>query len=279
MRSLILAVALALATILTSTTGTYARSDTREETPQESAGSFQIRIFVESSELKTLSNVRSWIRNETTAERIMRHKDCLAHALHFEGGSTGEPEIGLRFIGKTITGRASENLSKWGGSDVCDVVFRKVGEICQFTFACLPASQRTPVAGAAWELSKRIAAEEIEGGNTDLEHVSQRHYLNPEQTSSRMICLFDREYVLLTQAASHIFYRVPRDKDEFRALQASDPQSCKDWREELRQAAAATAARVALAKKKKIQMAKRIQNAKYASLKLKTKKNKRYSKR
>ena len=63
---------------------------------------------------------------------------CLALAIYFEGGSTSEAEVGQRHIARVVVERAKANLRKWGGSDLCDVVFYKKAGVCQFSFACLP---------------------------------------------------------------------------------------------------------------------------------------------
>ena len=74
---------------------------------------------------------------------------CMALAVYFEGGSSAESEEGQRHIARVIHQRAKANLRKWGGSDVCDVIFYNRAGVCQFSFACLPTAQRTPRGGAA----------------------------------------------------------------------------------------------------------------------------------
>src|SRR5688572_8187847 len=78
------------------------------------------------------------------------HLYCLALAVYFEGGSTGETEEGQRHIARVVVERARANRRVWGGSDLCNVVFYKRGGTCQFSFACLPIARRTPKGGPAW---------------------------------------------------------------------------------------------------------------------------------
>ncbi len=66
---------------------------------------------------------------------------CLALGIFFEGGSTGEPDIGQRHIARVITERAKADRPYWGGKTICGVVFYK-RTICQFSFACLPLARR-----------------------------------------------------------------------------------------------------------------------------------------
>ena len=71
------------------------------------------------------------------------HLYCLALAVYFEGGSTVESEEGQRHIARVVAERAKANRRKWGGGDICDVVFYRKNGVCQFSFACLPSARRT----------------------------------------------------------------------------------------------------------------------------------------
>ena len=83
-------------------------------------------------------------------------------AIFFEGGSTGEPEIGMRHIARVIAERAKANRTEWGGNTICGVVFYKSSN-CQFSFACLPLARRTPKPGPAWDASARNRARAARG--------------------------------------------------------------------------------------------------------------------
>ncbi len=50
---------------------------------------------------------------------------CLTLGIYFEGGSTGEPEIGQRHIARVIMERAKADRPYWGGKTICGVVFYK----------------------------------------------------------------------------------------------------------------------------------------------------------
>src|SRR5918999_4189621 len=78
---------------------------------------------------------------------------CLTLAIYFEGGSTREPEIGQRHIARVITERAKADRPIWGGNTICGVVFYKRGKTCQFSFACLPLTRRTPKLNELWDRS------------------------------------------------------------------------------------------------------------------------------
>src|SRR5687767_6878050 len=66
------------------------------------------------------------------------HLYCMALAVYFEGGSTAENLEGQQHIASVVFERAKANVRKWGGADICDVVFYKRAGVCQFSFACLP---------------------------------------------------------------------------------------------------------------------------------------------
>jgi len=136
------------------------------------------------------------------------HEYCLALALYFEGGSTGESEEGQRHIARVVVERAKANKRKWGGPDLCDVVFYRRGGVCQFSFACLPSARRTPRGGAAWNRSLAIARDELAGRSSVTER-SIRYYMNAALTPDRNACRFRREFVPVVQAGRHEFFREP----------------------------------------------------------------------
>ncbi len=172
---------------------------------------------------------------------------CAALAVYFEGGSTFETEEGQRHIARVVVERAKANRRKWGGSDICDVVFYKRAGVCQFTFACLPLARRTPRGGAAWEHSLAIAKDEIEG-RSDLSERSIRYYMNPKLTSDRNACRFRKEFVPVADAGRHQFFREPTT-EERAELMRSDPAECKRYEAALE--AKKRAAKAAAERKKK----------------------------
>jgi hypothetical protein len=150
---------------------------------------------------------------------------CMALAVFFEGGSTGESEEGQRHIARVVNERARANRRKWGGDDVCDVVFYNRRGVCQFTFACLPLARRTPRGGAAWTYALAIADDELAGASP-LEERSIRYYMNPALTPPRNACRFRKEFVPVIVAGRHHFFREPTPAERT-TLAASEFAECK----------------------------------------------------
>jgi hypothetical protein len=130
---------------------------------------------------------------------------CMTLAIFFEGGSTGEPEVGMRHIARVIAERAKANRREWGGPTICGVVFYKRSK-CQFSFACLPLARRTPKPGPAWDASREIARAELEGRNDETPDLI-RYYMNAPLSNPRSACMFRKEFVRVTIAGRHEFFR------------------------------------------------------------------------
>src|SRR5712671_4461532 len=175
---------------------------------------------------------------------------CIALAVYFEDGSTSETPDGQRQIARVVRERAKADRSKWGGRDICNVVFYKRGGVCQFSFACLPLARRTPRGGSRWDRAMAVASEELLGNEAG---AGARYYMNPAITSDRNACRFRKEFVPLFEAGRHEFFREPTEAER-RTLAASDPAECKRYKAalELKKRLAKAAAekrRKALAKK------------------------------
>jgi hypothetical protein len=153
---------------------------------------------------------------------------CLAAAIYFEGGSTAETLEGQRHIARVVTERAKADLRKWGGRDICDVVFYKRVGVCQFTFACLPLARRTPRGGVRWETALAVAREELEG-RSEVSESTIRYYMNPALTSDRNACRFRKEFVPVLEAGRHHFFREPTEAER-RELARSEPEECKRYK-------------------------------------------------
>jgi len=153
---------------------------------------------------------------------------CVALAVYFEGGSTFESEDGQRHIARVVVERAKANLNKWGGSNLCDVVFYKRGGVCQFSFACLPLARRIPRMGAQWEQAVAIAKDEVEG-RSGVREETIRYYMNPALTSDRNACRFRKEFVPVVEAGRHQFFREPTEF-ELADLKSSDPIECQRYK-------------------------------------------------
>jgi Cell Wall Hydrolase len=130
---------------------------------------------------------------------------CMTLAIFFEGGSTGEPETGMRHIARVIAERAKANRPQWGGPTICGVVYYKTTK-CQFSFACLPVARRTPKPGPAWDASAQIAREQLEGKNDEPDNLI-RYYMNAPLANPRSACMFRKEFVRVTTAGRHEFFR------------------------------------------------------------------------
>ena len=192
------------------------------------------------------------------------HLYCMALAVFFEGGSTAESEEGQRHIARVVHERAKANRKKWGGSDICDVVFYMRVGVCQFSFACLPNARRTPRAGAAWDYSLMIAQDELEGRSALLEQ-SIRYYMNSSLTPARNACRFRKEFVKVVEAGRHEFFREPTSA-ELAELSKGEFSECTRHAKELKgkkhagkRKAAKQKRLAALGKKKsrKVKLAKR----------------------
>jgi Cell Wall Hydrolase len=147
---------------------------------------------------------------------------CLALAVYFEGGSTAESIEGQEHIARVVSARAKDRVNKWGGGDVCNVVFYKRGGVCQFSFACLPTARRTPRGGARWEQALSIARREMENAS-DLQERAIRYYLNPDLTSDRNECRFRKEFVPVVKAGRHEFFREPSAAERAALLTSPHP--------------------------------------------------------
>lgn len=179
---------------------------------------------------------------------------CVALAVYFEGGSTAENVEGQQHIARVVFERAKANRTKWGGADICDVVFYKRGGVCQFSFACLPTAQRTPKGGPRWEQSRAIARSEL-AGKSDIRERAIRYYMNPALTSDRNACRFRKEFIPVVEAGRHEFFREPTDAERA-ALVTSDHAACKRYaaaleaKKRIAQAAAKKKRLAAMARKK-----------------------------
>jgi hypothetical protein len=150
---------------------------------------------------------------------------CVALAVYFEGGSTAEAVEGQRHIARVVIERARSDLRKWGGRELCDVVFYKRGGVCQFSFACLPLARRTPRGGSRWDTAVAVASEEL-GRIGEVSDHGIRYYMNPTLTSDRNACRFRKEFIPVLEAGRHEFFREPTESER-QALSSSDPAECK----------------------------------------------------
>src|SRR3954470_8737614 len=182
------------------------------------------------------------------------HLHCVALAVYFEGGSTAETPEGQRHIARVVAGRAKANVRKWGGADICDVVFYRRNGVCQFSFACLPVARRTPRGGERWAHSLAIARDELEG-RSDIGERNIRYYMNPALTSDRNACRFRKEFVPVVEAGRHWFFREPTTEFERADLRTSNPLECQRYQAALE--AKKRAVKLALEKRKRLALLKK----------------------
>ena len=161
---------------------------------------------------------------------------CLTLAIYFEGGSTFEPEIGQRHIARVITERAKADRRIWGGNTICGVVFYKAKGVCQFSFACLPIARRTPKKNVLWRASEAVAIDAIDGRNDDPAKLI-RYYMNPQLSALKNVCAFRKEFVPVTKAGTHEFFR-EASAEERKVLARTNPQACQRYAEMLKKAKA-----------------------------------------
>jgi hypothetical protein len=172
------------------------------------------------------------IQNRDVVAETERY--CLTLAIYFEGGSTFEPEIGQRHIARVITERAKADRRYWGGNTICGVVFYKAKGVCQFSFACLPMARRTPRKNVLWHASEAVAVDALEGRNEDPD-ASIRYYMNAELSALKNVCAFRKEFVRVTKAGTHEFFR-EATAEERAALAKTNPEACKRYAELLKKA-------------------------------------------
>jgi Cell Wall Hydrolase len=173
---------------------------------------------------------------------------CMALALFLEGGSSGEPEEGLRHIARVIAERAKANRPTWGGPTICGVVFHKTGGVCQFSFTCLPSAWRTPRMGPLWHFAAAIADQELKGESMGPDD-RIRYFMNAGLSSLRSVCWFRRELVPVAKVGSHEFFREPTES-ELKELSAIEFAACT------RYAVSLNAQRVRVSKKRSARKAK-----------------------
>jgi hypothetical protein len=187
------------------------------------------------------------IQNRDVVAETERY--CLTLAIYFEGGSTFEPEIGQRHIARVITERAKADRRYWGGNTICGVVFYKAKGVCQFSFACLPMARRTPRKNVLWHASEAVAVDALEGRNEDPD-ASIRYYMNAELSALKNVCAFRKEFVRVTKAGTHEFFR-EATAEERAALAKTNPEACKRYAELLKKAKKKHAKKAKLAKRTK----------------------------
>lgn len=188
-------------------------------------------------------------------DRAQNIKFCLTMAAYYEGGSTDEPEEGVREYVRTILYRMSRNLPKWGGNTVCGVVYKLYNGVCQFTFAC-KAGNRKPPENPRWLQTERIVEEELiayeEGVRNGLPY-----YYNPRETAWRVQCRWRKELVPVRHAGRHLYFREPDSRQEARELARGNYPECHRAKAAVAKAKAKARTKLAKAKKYKKRLARK----------------------
>ena len=93
-----------------------------------------------------------------------RHLNCLTRAIYWE--ARGQSRAGQIAVGQVILNRANDVRFP---ADVCDVVFQRRGNSCQFSWACTNRRQMPPPNVNDWAEAERSALLAL-GNTPDLTH-------------------------------------------------------------------------------------------------------------
>ncbi len=150
-------------------------------------------------------------RDLQNADQSRSEIDCLAEAVYYEARS--ESTSGQMAVAEVVLNRVSD--SRFPNS-VCEVVYqgqyRSTG--CQFTFTCDGSKRRAP-RGRSWERSRAVALHVSLGlgrdrtGNATHYHT---YYVDPYWSAG----LVETRVI-----GSHIFYRFPKTRNEWRITQVA----------------------------------------------------------
>jgi len=156
-----------------------------------------------------------------------RNLVSLAKNVYWEAVAAGEPELSSRMVGHVTTVRAKMNKRVWGGSEVHDVVYKRAARksgviVCQFSWTCMSAAKKEPTVKRNWELSMRIARDELAGKFTPpVQLAGATHYLNPRHSARHNVCWFKTSLIELGKAedaSRHVFYREALTEAERKTL-------------------------------------------------------------
>lgn len=86
---------------------------------------------------------------------------------------------------------------------------------------------RCALQGRAWDYSRAIAQDELEGRSALLERAI-RYYMNSSLTPARNTCRFRKEFVKVVEAGRHEFFREPT-ATELAELSKGDFIECKRY--------------------------------------------------
>ncbi len=181
----------------------------------------------------SIAMVADWWSSNTRA------LNALAKNVYWEAVVAREPELSARMVAHVTSVRAQTKRKVWGGADIHAVVYARKSKasgaiVCQFSWTCLDAAKREPAIPGFWNLSLRIAKEELKGKFVPPAHlVGATNYLNPDapvRGIRKNICWFKTSLVELGKAeneSQHVFYREPKNERERNALpKKKDVEEC-----------------------------------------------------
>lgn len=132
---------------------------------------------------------------------------CLASAVYYEAAN--EPDEGQRAVAQVVLNRVRHR--EWPQT-ICGVVYQGSSRPgCQFSFACDGAMARGPML-AAWIRARRVAERALSGdvyaavGNATFYH------------TTNVAPAWGRRMTPVAVVGAHIFYRMPGDVTDLRAL-------------------------------------------------------------
>lgn len=152
-----------------------------------------------------------------------RDFNALARNVYWEAVIAKEPELSSRMVAYVTVQRAKANKRIFGGAGIYDVVYKRAKKksgviVCQFHWTCMAVAHKEPASKPHWELSKRIARDEMAGDFSPPAQLrGATHYLNPKHSARHNICWFKTHLVLLGKAeasSQHVFYREPWNEQE-----------------------------------------------------------------
>lgn len=145
---------------------------------------------------------------------------ALAKNVYYEAVFAKEPELSSRMVAYVTHQRAKKNRGYWGGTNIHDVVYKcriKLNgvKMCQFDWVRTRGPDARPLPGPMWELSKRIARDELAGRFIPPASLKEAlSYNNPPYSGKANKCEFKTLLIPLGKAepeSQHVFYREPGD--------------------------------------------------------------------
>lgn len=123
--------------------------------------------------------------------------ECLADAVYYE--ARGEPASGQAAVAQVVLNRTR---TPGFPRRICGVVFQRTAAGCQFSFAC-DGSLRPPREPAAWDRSRAVARQALEGAATP--QVAGALYFRVADVRARW-----GGFTRVARIGAHVFYGLTR---------------------------------------------------------------------